>query len=148
MTNRLNPGKILSDLTDLVDRYSENGELMPEVEMRRTFSTLYFALFNYWSEVYYHKLNKRGGGKGGDYFSHKEFSRYVLANNLSTEYVILFMFRVFSDHYLLNPGTIEIKDQYVKGVIVETIQIKFSYEAVRDALIYANSILRLLDTME
>lgn len=64
------------------------------------------------------------------------------------EYVMLFMFRVFSDHYLLNPGTIEIKDQYVKGVIGETIQIKFSYEAVRDALIYANSILHLLDTME
>ena len=148
MINRLNPEKILSNLSELVKGYSENGELMPEVEMRRLFSTIYFALFNYWSEIYYHKLNHRGRGNHQDNFPHKEFSRYILTNNLSMEYEILFNYRVFSDHYLLSPGTIEIKDQCVRDLIGETRYIKFSYKAVKDALTYANAILNFLNSVQ
>lgn len=146
--SRLNPEKILADLSYQIKRYSENEELMPEVEMRRLFSTIYFALFNYWSEIYYHKLNHRGRGNHRDSFAHKEFSRYILTNNLSMEYEILFNYRVFSDHYLLSPGTIEIKDQYVRNLIGETRDIKFSYKAVRDALTYADAILNFLNSVE
>ena len=143
----LNPKKILSELSNLVNEYSNIDESMSEVEMRRIFSTLYFSLFNYWSEIYYNKLHKRGGGINGDRFSHKEFSRYIIRNNLSMEYVLLFTFRVFSDHYLLNPNTIEISDHEVNSLIDGTQSINMSFENVKEALNCADSIFHFLITM-
>ena len=48
----LNPKKILSELSNLVNEYSNIDGSMSEVEMRRIFSTLYFSLFNYLYSIF------------------------------------------------------------------------------------------------
>lgn len=48
----------------------------------------------------------------------------------------------------MNHGTIEIMDQEVKSLIGETILIKISYEEIKAAPTYADTILQFLKTEE
>ncbi len=139
--NRLDP-------TQFITKLSQNLDSMTEVEMRRAVSSLYFSLFNYWSEIKLCKLGEKGTGKHNDRFPLKEFSRDTTINNLSMEYQIIFELRVLCDHYTLNPNEIEITDPEVKKMInMPNIQIRLNRVSLEDAVDYAKSINKWLKSL-
>jgi len=98
----LNPKKLLG----LIDHFMSSGTV-DEVLMRRIASSLFLSLYNYWSAKAYIKYNKRYDVKGrssprGDNLPHKWFYKDVLKQGYD-EIIDLYLYRVWADHYALNP---------------------------------------------
>ena len=110
----LDPQNFIDWIEDLVKK----GKISDEVTIRRAISAIYFALFNYWAGKRY-DMGMRARGPLKDRFKYSQFHSELLSKGLDAEVVLLYIYRVAADHYLLNPTRIEIFNK--------ALRIKFGY---------------------
>jgi hypothetical protein len=135
---RLGPQKLLSIIEDAV----KSNYIVEEVLIRRAISAIYFALFNYWAEKRYGK-GVRGKGIYGDAFSYAEFHRDVVSKGLEKEILILYLYRVAVDHYMLNPTYVTLMSSPWRGL--PPMKVGIDIEKLRYAIDAAK---RILTTIE
>ena len=133
----LNPIHFFNFIKRLIARkYIEN-----EVYVRRIISALYFSLFNYWAAKKYSQRT-RGGGPLQDRFKYRKFHEELLSKNLDREIASLYIYRVASDHYILNPTIIRIYNEEMIKLIGEKLKININRYSLKKAMESAEEILK------
>jgi len=112
---KLNPRKLLKYFMELS---KDRANVSDEVVIRRIISSVYFALFNYWSLKTYLK-GLRGNGPFRDSFSFKAFNEDLLKQGLDYAVFTIYSRRVAEDHYTLNPTKVELTSQPWNKVKIE-----------------------------
>jgi len=136
---RLNPRSLFNHFSEICNN---KKCVLDEVESRRLVSTLYLALFNYWSEKAYNKgLRGKGEGPFGDDFSYYYFLQVLFQAGLTTSAKLLHIYRVAADHYTLNPTKIKLK--YFPQI--GEIEVKFNSDIIKQLLVHAYKILDFLE---
>jgi len=135
---RLKPHELLSLIENYTAKY--RGTLN-EVMIRRIISMIYLSLFNYWAEKIYIR-----GGRGEDFcqdmFRYSQFHREMISYGLDHAMFILYVYRTASDHYILNPTYIELKDPNWKGI---RISVEINFNVLLEMLKLSRELLKALD---
>jgi len=131
---------------DLVENLVKSGMVKDEVCIRRVISALYFCLFNYWAARWYEIDRKRGKGTFQDRFPFRQFHQYLLGRRLDKEVVLLYMLRTASDHYMLNPTTIDVQNKEILSLIPrEKIEVNISIDKLKISIESSRKILKTLN---